>query len=100
MTAEEASGHVAGTTELITGEDGAGLVDTVKRLVHEGNVRRITVKDGDRTVVEFPLTLGIAGIAVAPIVAAVGAIGANMKQWTIEVERRPDAEAATDEAPA
>jgi hypothetical protein len=63
------------------------LVDAVKRLVREGNVRRVIIKQEGRTVVEFPLTVGVVGTVLAPGLAAVGAIAAYMTECTIEVER-------------
>ena len=63
------------------------LVDAVKRLVHEGNVRRVIIKQEGRTVVEFPVTIGVVGTVLAPVLAAVGAIAAYMTECTIEVER-------------
>jgi Domain of unknown function (DUF4342) len=63
------------------------LVDAVKRIVHEGNVRRVIIKQENRTVAEFPLTVGVVGTVLAPILAAVGAIAAYMNDCTIEVER-------------
>jgi DNA-binding HxlR family transcriptional regulator len=63
------------------------LVDSVKRLVHEGNVRRVVIKQEGRTVVEFPLTVGVVGTVLAPVLAAVGAIAAVLTECTLEVER-------------
>ena len=63
------------------------LVDAVKRIVHEGNVRRVILKQDGRTVVEFPLTVGVIGTVLAPILAAVGAIAAVLSECTVEVER-------------
>ena len=63
------------------------LVDAVKKLLHEGNVRRIVIKQDGRTVAEFPVTVGVVGAAVAPMLAAVGAIAAVLTECTIEVER-------------
>ena len=63
------------------------LVDTLKRLVHEGNVRRVIVKQDGRTVVEFPLTVGVIGTVFAPMLAAAGALAAVLSECTIEVER-------------
>ena len=63
------------------------LVDAVKRVVHEGNVRRVIIKQENRTVAEFPLTVGVVGTVLAPVLAAVGAIAAYMNDCTIEVER-------------
>ena len=55
--------------ERIRGEGGE-LLEEVGRLLHEGNVRRIAIKQGERTVVEFPLTLGLVGAALAPSLAS------------------------------
>jgi hypothetical protein len=66
---------------------GGELLDTVRRLVHEGNVRRIVIRQGERTVAEFPLTAGVVGAVIAPVLAAVGALAALLTQCTIAVER-------------
>jgi len=63
------------------------LVDAVKKLAHEGNVRRIVIKQDGRTVAEFPLSVGVVGAVVAPLLAAVGALAAVLTECTIEVER-------------
>ena len=67
--------------------DGEAAVDKVKALIHEGNVRRIVVQHEGRTVAEFPLTAGIVGAVLAPVVAAVGALVALLKDCTIQIER-------------
>ena len=69
---------------------GAQLVDAVKKLVHEGNVRRVIIKQGDHVVVEFPLTVGVVGTVLAPILAAIGAVAAIVNECTLEVERVDD----------
>jgi hypothetical protein len=66
---------------------GSQVIDTIKNLIHEGNVRRISIKQDGRTIAEFPLTLGVVGAALAPPLAAVGAIAALVTDCTIEVER-------------
>jgi hypothetical protein len=67
---------------------GEGLVAKVKELVHEGNVRRITIKnEKGEVVVEFPLTLGVVGALLVPTLAAVGAVAALVTNCTIIVER-------------
>ena len=77
--------------------DGPRLLAKVKEIIHEGNVRRVRVRQGDRTIAEFPLTAGIVGAVVAPALAAIGAIVALANDCTIDVERevtaadRPDA---------
>ena len=75
------------TTETfeIKGED---LVKKVKELVHEGNVRRIIVKNKEgKTFVEFPLTVGVVGAFLLPALAAVGAVAALVTECSIVVER-------------
>lgn len=66
---------------------GNQLVSTVERLINEGNVRRIIIKHEGRTILEIPLTVGVVGALVAPMLAAVGAIGAVMANCTVEVIR-------------
>ncbi|OGY23850.1 MAG: hypothetical protein A2126_00530 [Candidatus Woykebacteria bacterium GWB1_45_5] len=69
----------------VSGED---LVRTVKKLIKEGNVRRIIIKGKDEKVIaEFPLTVGVVGALIAPVLAAVGAIAALIAECTITVER-------------
>ena len=81
-------------TETISAEGGA-LLEEVSRLVQEGNVRRIIIKQGADTVVEFPLTVGVAGALIAPWLAAAGAIAALITDCSIEVERVAEAPAET-----
>jgi hypothetical protein len=66
---------------------GGELVDKVGQIVQEGNVRRIVIKSGERTIAEFPLTAGVVGVLLAPVLAAVGVIAALVQDCTIEVER-------------
>lgn len=67
---------------------GRQLVEKVKELVHEGNVRRIIIKDSDgKTVMEVPVTVGVVGFLVAPTLAALGALAAIAADYSIEVER-------------
>ena len=66
---------------------GQQLVDAVKKLVHEGNVRRVIIKHDGHTIAEFPLTIGVLGAVLAPMLAAIAAIAAAVKECTIEVER-------------
>jgi len=68
---------------------GNELVERVKALIHEGNVRRIIVKDQEgKTLMEFPLTVGVVGAVLAPMLAAIGAIAALAMKYTLIVERR------------
>lgn len=65
---------------------GKELVQKIKDLIHEGNVRRIIIKnDEGKTYIEIPLNIGIIGALVAPILAAVGAIAVLVTDFTIEV---------------
>jgi hypothetical protein len=66
---------------------GQQLVDAMKKLLHEGNVRRVIIKHGDHTIAEFPLTIGVIGAVLAPVLAAVAAIAAVVNECTVEVER-------------
>jgi hypothetical protein len=63
------------------------LVDAIKQILHEGNVRRVIIKQDGRTVVEFPITVGVIGTVFAPMLAAAGALAAVLTDCTIEVER-------------
>ena len=71
-------------TVKVTGEQ---LVDTVKKALHEGNVRRLVIKQDHRTIAEFPLTFGVIGAMFAPVLAAVGALAALLTECTLEIER-------------
>jgi hypothetical protein len=70
-----------------------GVVERLKALIREGNVRRVVVQHEGRTVAEFPLTAGVVGALLAPVVAAIGAIVALLKDCTIHVERADAADA-------
>jgi hypothetical protein len=68
---------------------GEAMLAKVRELVHEGNVRRIILKNEDGHIVaEFPLTLGVFGVVLVPVWAAIGAIAALAANFTIEVERK------------
>jgi Domain of unknown function (DUF4342) len=66
---------------------GEQLLSRIKELVYEGNVRRIIIKQDGNTILEIPLTVGIAGILLAPVWAAIGVLGALLAQCSIEVVR-------------
>jgi len=66
---------------------GEQLLTRVKELVHEGNVRRIIIKQEGHTIMEIPLTVGVVGAIMAPALVAIGAIGALLSQCSIEVVR-------------
>jgi hypothetical protein len=68
--------------------DGAQVIAKIKELIHQGNIRRIIVKNEEgRTLIEIPLTLGLVGVALLPVYAAVGAIAAMATRMIIVVEK-------------
>ena len=70
---------------------GDKVVETVKRIVHEGNIRRITIKGEDgKTLIEIPLTFGVVGAVLLPVWAALGALAALVARCTIVVEKTED----------
>jgi hypothetical protein len=72
----------------IKGED---LIKRLKQLIHEGNIRRIIIKDEEgRTFMEIPLTVGILGTALVPVWAALGALAAIVSNFTIEVIKKEE----------
>ncbi len=66
---------------------GSEILEKLKQVIHEGNARKIVIKQGERVVAEFPLTAGVVGALLAPVLAAVGALVALLKDCSIEVER-------------
>lgn len=67
---------------------GEELLKKVKELIKEGNVRRITISNKDgKEIVTFPLTVGVVGALLAPMLAAVGTIAALLTECTLTVER-------------
>jgi hypothetical protein len=76
--------------------EGGNVLDALREVVHEGNVRRVVVQQQGRTVAEFPLTAGVVGSLLAPPLAAIGAIFALAKDCTIKVERAEAATTSTD----
>ncbi len=67
---------------------GNDIVHKIKDLINEGNIRKITIKNKERKVIaEFPLTFGLVGTVVAPVLAAVGTIVALASECSISVEK-------------
>lgn len=70
---------------------GDKLITTIKKLLHEGNVRRIIIKNKGRVILEIPLTAGVAvgalAVVAVPVLAAIGAIAALVSEVTIVVEK-------------
>ena len=80
--------------------DGAQLIEKVKELINEGNVRKITIKDKNgKEIVTFPLTIGVVGAVIAPVLAAIGAIAALIGECSISVEREESDETRNDKLP-
>jgi hypothetical protein len=79
---------------------GRDLVDKVKSLIHEANVRRIIIKDvHGNTFMEIPVSVAAVGVILAPILAAVGAISALVARFTIVVERTTSGSSGTASSP-
>ena len=78
------------TTEKFT-VSGSRLVEKIKQLIHEGNVRKVRLLHEDRILIEIPLSIGAPvaalGILAAPVLAAIGAFAALVTECTIEVEK-------------
>jgi hypothetical protein len=67
---------------------GDRVLEKVREIVREGNVRRLIIRNEERrTIVEIPLTVGVVGVMVAPVWAAIGAIAALVSNCSIQVER-------------
>lgn len=80
--------------------EGSAVLDKLKDLVHEGNVRRVRVRQGDKTIAEFPLTAGVVGAVIAPALAAIGALVALAKDCSIDIEREQTAVVPKENTPA
>ncbi len=69
----------------VTGEQ---VVDFIKKILHEGNIRRIVLKDeSGKTLLEIPVTIGVVGVILLPVWAAIGAAAALVAKMTIVIER-------------
>lgn len=80
-----ASEHVRTEEFRVNGEQ---LLAKVKELLHEGNIRRVIIKDKEgKTLVEFPMTFGVVGALLAPSLAALGAVAALVSEATVVVEK-------------
>jgi len=73
--------------------NGEELITKIKKIINEGNIRRVIIKDKDEKVIfEIPLTFGVVGVLIAPQLAAVGAIAALLTEATVIVEKMEDTE--------
>ena len=72
--------------------DGEDLLNKIKDLIREGNVRKITINDkSGKELMSFPVTIGVVGVLLAPVLAAVGALAALISECTITVEKEDNA---------
>ncbi|MGA2141399.1 MAG: DUF4342 domain-containing protein [Brevinematales bacterium] len=70
---------------------GDSLLSKIREIIHEGNIRRITIKNDDgQSLIEIPLTLGVIGAVLLPVWAAIGAIAALAVNFRIVVEKVSD----------
>lgn len=67
--------------------EGANVLEKIKELIRKGNVRRVIIEHQGKTVAEFPVTAGVVGLVLAPMVAAIGALVALLQDCTIHIER-------------
>ena len=68
--------------------EGGKVLDKIKELIHQGNIRRITIKNEEgKTLIEIPLTIGLVGAALLPVFAAVGALAAVASRMVVSVEK-------------
>ncbi|WP_243319916.1 MULTISPECIES: DUF4342 domain-containing protein [Geothrix] len=68
--------------------EGGKILDKIKELIHQGNIRRITLKNEEgKTLIEIPLTVGVVGAALLPVFAAVGALAAVVTRMVIVIEK-------------
>lgn len=80
------------TTRETFNINGEELINKVKELVREGNIRKITIHDkAGKELMSFPMTVGVVGALLAPVLAAVGAVAALIGECTISVEREDNA---------
>jgi hypothetical protein len=67
--------------------EGGALLDEVKKIIEQGNARRLVIKQKGRSVAEFPLTVGVVGALLAPVLAAIATLVALLSECSIEIER-------------
>ncbi|HEX9952177.1 MAG TPA: DUF4342 domain-containing protein [Rubricoccaceae bacterium] len=98
--ADAARDRAAGTIEDVKVAS-SQIVDKVRDLIEEGNVRRISLRKGSRVLFEIPLTVGVgagaAALLTSPLLAAVGAVAALVSDITVVVERDDDADSGASE---
>jgi len=78
---------------------GKDVLEFIKKIIHEGNVRRVVIRQGSRTVVEFPVTVGVVGAVAIPELAMIGTVAALLTECTIQVERPTESASRTPPRP-
>jgi hypothetical protein len=79
---------MSNTTKETFNIDGANLLKKVKELISEGNIRKITITEkSGKELMSFPLTIGVVGVVLAPMFAAIGALAALIGECSITIER-------------
>jgi hypothetical protein len=90
-TGKKASGETRDEAKVVVNDIkvmAEDLLKTVKNVLKEGNVRRITVKDKEgKVIATFPLTVGVIGTVFAPVLAAIGALSAILTECTLSIEK-------------
>ena len=79
--------------------EGGHVLDQIKRMIEEGNVRRIRIRQEGQIVAEFPLAVGVVGAVLAPILAAIGALVALLTKCAVDVERVDRSNSSGDNEP-
>ena len=96
-TDRQLGGDTGGATKEEHRVSGDKVIGKIKELLHEGNVRRIIIKnDEGRSLIEVPLSVGVVGAVLAPMWAAIGAVAALVTSCSIEVEREPNSTETED----
>jgi hypothetical protein len=89
--AEQKTGQTSGQRKEEFKVKGEDLVRRVRELIHEGNVRRIIIKDDQgKTYFEVPLSIGVVGALLLPVWAAIGAVAALASNFTIEIVKKEE----------
>ncbi len=97
-TDRQIEGEAGGKTRERHKVSGDKVIGKIKEIIHQGNVRRIIIKNEEgRSLIEVPLSVGVVGAMLAPMWAAVGAVAALVTSCSIEVERGPEASEEADE---
>ena len=87
-TAQDQTGQAQSSRTQEFSMTGEQVVDFIKKILHEGNIRRIVLKDeSGKTLLEIPVTIGVVGVILLPVWAAIGAAAALVAKMTIVIER-------------